>query len=105
MTTVEPGPKVDNPLRQQLVTLKSDLQKEMHELQGLLRKPCSDVGRGIAWVGPAADTWHAEAEGRRADMLAQLKKLIPLVDAEIANSPEKVTPDQARSMLADAARQ
>jgi hypothetical protein len=105
VTTAQSGPGIDNPWRQQLVTLKSDLQKEMRELQGLLRKPCSDVGGKISWTGPAADTWYGEADGRRKDMLAQLTKLLPLVDAEIAKCPEKVPPGQAKSMRADLARQ
>lgn len=104
MAAVDAGPTVDNPLRRQLVALQRDLHREMHELQGLLRKSCADVGRGATWVGPAAATWHTEAEGRRRDILAQLAKLIPLVDAEIAGSPEKVTPAQAKALLADAAR-
>lgn len=102
--TANGGPKVDNPWRQQLVTLKGDLHKEMHELQGLLKKACADVGHQISWVGPTADTWHTDAEGRRKDMLAQLKKLIPLVDAEIAKCPQKVTADEAKAMRADLAR-
>lgn len=98
------GPKVDNPWRQQLLTLKRDLHKEMHGLQELLKKPCADVGQRISWVGPTADAWHTDADGRRKDMLAQLKKLLPLIDAEIATCPEKVTADEAKAMRADLAR-
>lgn len=97
--------KVDNPLRAELVTLKSDLQNQMHQLEGLLKKSCSDVGGGATWVGPTADAWHAEAEGRRRDMVVQLKKLIPLVEAEIDKCAPTVTPGQAKSMQADQARQ
>jgi hypothetical protein len=105
MTADTSEPKVDNPVREQLVTLKGDLQKQMHELEGLLKKSSSDVGKGATWVGPTADAWHTEAEGRRKDMLGQLKKLIPLVEAEIAKCEPKVTLGQAKSMRADQARQ
>jgi hypothetical protein len=92
---------VDNPWRQQLETLRTDLLKEMHELQGLFKRPCADVGQGATWVGPAAERWHAEAEGRRTDILAQLGKLVPLIDAEIGNCAEKVTVGEAKSLQID----
>ncbi|SEG94415.1 hypothetical protein SAMN05216223_13030 [Actinacidiphila yanglinensis] len=95
------GPMVDNPWRQQLVTLRGDLLKEMHELRALLKGPCADVGQGETWVGPAADAWHAEAEGRRTDILAQLGRLVPLVDAEIRTCPEQVTLGEAKSLRID----
>jgi hypothetical protein len=92
---------VDNPWRQQLVTLRNDLRQEMHELQALLKRPCADVGRGAAWVGPVADAWHAEAQGRRTDILTQLGKLIPLVEVEIGRCAEKVTVGEAKSLQID----
>jgi hypothetical protein len=95
------GPRVDNPWRGHLLTLKADLQREMGELSGLLARPCADIGEGSVWVGPAADTWHREAEARRRDMLAQLRALVPLVETAIRTCPEKVTIGEAKLLQAD----
>lgn len=95
------GPMVDNPWRQHLVTLRSDLLKEMHELRSLFQGPCADIGLGETWVGPAADTWHTEAQGRRTDILAQLGRLVPLVEAAIGTCAEKVTVGEAKSLQVD----
>ncbi|WP_202239699.1 hypothetical protein [Actinacidiphila reveromycinica] len=95
------GPMVDNPWRRQLVALRGDLLKEMDELRSLLAGCCADVGGGEIWVGPAADAWHAEAQGRRTDILAQLGRLVPLVEAAIGTCAEKVTVGEAKSLQVD----
>lgn len=95
------GPMVDNPWREQLVTLRTDLLKEMHDLRALLKGPCADIGQGEIWVGPTADTWHTEARARRTDLLAQLDLLVPLVDTAISACAPQVTVGEAKSLQVD----
>ena len=94
-------PKVDNPQRQALVTLKANIERNMHDLLGTLKGASSDIGNGDSWVGPTAVKWHSEVEGRRKDMVAQLGKLVPAVQAAIDKCPEKVTQSEAKSMRID----
>jgi len=97
-------PKVDNPQRQALVTLKTNIERAMHDLTELLKNACANVGDGGSWVGPTAVGWHTEIEGRRKDMLAQLAKLVPTVQAAINTCPEQVTQSEAKMMRMDMQR-
>ncbi|WP_329167639.1 hypothetical protein OG204_24345 [Streptomyces sp. NBC_01387] len=93
--------KVENPRRQALVRLKSDIEHEMRDLTGLLKKASADVGEKRSWAGRNAKTWHSDIEGRRKVMLAQLGNLIPAVQAEINQAPERVSPAEAKMMRLD----
>ncbi|WP_327297501.1 MULTISPECIES: hypothetical protein [unclassified Streptomyces] len=93
--------KAENPRRQALVRLKKDIEHEMHVLTGLLKKASSDVGDKRSWAGPNAKTWHSDIEGRRKAMLTQLGNLIPVVQAEINRTPERVSPAEAKMMRLD----
>jgi hypothetical protein len=97
-------PKVDNPQRQALVTLKATIERNLHDLKELLKNASSNVGDSGSWVGPTAVSWHAEIEGRRKDMVTQLAKLVPAVQAEINRCPEHVTQSQAKLMRMDMQR-
>ena len=97
-------PKVDNPQRQALVDLKTSIERNLHDLNDLLKNASAHVGDGGSWVGPTAATWHTEVEGRRKDMVGQLAKLVPAVQAAIDRCPEKVPQSEAKMMHMDMQR-
>jgi hypothetical protein len=96
--------KAENPRRQALVTLKKDLEHEIHVLAGLLKKASSDVGDKRSWAGPNAKNWHSDIEGHRKATLTRLGHLIPAVQAEINRTPERVSPAEAKLMRLDLQR-
>ncbi|WP_245001604.1 hypothetical protein [Streptomyces alfalfae] len=95
-------PKVDNPYRTRLETLKTNLVDEVKELKKCLKTATQDVGgdgkTGKSWVGKTAGKWHDEAQGNRGRMIRELDKLIPAVQKRIDELPEKVPASTARLM-------
>jgi hypothetical protein len=87
---------VPNPAIKDLQDLKSRLQKELGTLENTLKTTCSDMGNKKVWVGKAADGWTTEVDGRRKRIQTLLGKLVPIIDAEIKQLPEKVTPTDAK---------
>ncbi|MFE2584695.1 hypothetical protein [Streptomyces sp. NPDC059378] len=96
-------PQVDNPERERLKRLKSDLQKEHADLVGALKRAADDIGNGgpdsaKSWVGKNADKWHNDVAGRRKVVRARLDTVLDDIQREIDSMPEKVTSDEAVSM-------
>ncbi|NUS16993.1 MAG: hypothetical protein HOY69_37285 [Streptomyces sp.] len=87
---------VPNPAITDLKSLKARLQGELATLNDTLKTTNSDMGGKKVWVGSAADTWATEISGRRTRIQQLLGKLVPIIDAEIATLPEKVTPLDAK---------
>ncbi|WP_328538462.1 hypothetical protein [Streptomyces sp. NBC_00344] len=96
-------PKVDNPYRARLVSLKRELLLEVDDLKKLLKKPAGDVGgkHAPSWVGRNARKWHTDIEGHRTHLQKLVSDLVPAVQAEIDRSPEKVSPAEAKMMRMD----
>lgn len=97
-------PKVDNPMRQALVTLRNSLRAEVEILKDVFRTTDSDMQSKEVWTTPAggaADKWKAEIHGKRRRMLTLVGKLIPAVEAEIAKCPRKVSQAEAKMMRMD----
>ncbi|MGC5565606.1 hypothetical protein ACPYPG_22580 [Streptomyces sp. FR-108] len=95
-------PKVDNPYRAQLETLKLNLVEEVKELKKCLKTASQDVGdKKKSWVGKTANKWHDEIEGNRGRMIREIDKLIPAVQRRIDSLPEKVSPSEAKMMRMD----
>ncbi|MFF9133663.1 hypothetical protein ACF1AY_36415 [Streptomyces sp. NPDC014776] len=95
-------PKVDNPYRARLETLKRNLQDEVKDLKNLLKSASQDVGdQKRSWVGKTAEKWHSDIEGNRGRMLREIEKLIPAVQKKIDACPEKVPLSEAKLMQLD----
>ncbi|MGI5197341.1 hypothetical protein ACQEVY_27550 [Streptomyces sp. CA-288835] len=95
-------PKVDNPYRTRLETLKGDLVNEVKELKKCLKSASQDVGdKKKSWVGKTANKWHDEIEGNRGRMIREIDKLIPAVQKRIDSLPEKVPLSEAKMMQMD----
>ncbi|MFG1811749.1 hypothetical protein [Streptomyces sp. NPDC049040] len=95
---------VPNPAIADLKSLKARLIGELATLNDTLKTTSSDMGGKKVWVGPAADTWTTEVDGRRTRILQLLGKLVPIIDAEIGTLPEKVTPIDAKLYNMDRGR-
>jgi hypothetical protein len=91
-----PQATADNPYLADLNSLKLRLGKEVATLENSLKTTCSDMSGKKTWVGATADTWTSDVVGRRKRIQTLLGKLIPIVDAEIKKTPEKVTPLEAK---------
>jgi hypothetical protein len=94
-------PKVDNPRLADLKRLKESLRMETADLRKLLETTSKDMGGKKVWVGKKADEWSTDLDGRRGRVKTLVDKLIPLVDAEIAQCPEKVSPAEAKMYRLD----
>lgn len=97
-------PKVDNPMKQRLETLKRNVQEEVGKMEKHLKKASQDVGEGTkdkSWVGKTADDWHTDIEGNRGRMLGELKKLVPAIQRKIDSVPDKVPLNEAKLMRMD----
>jgi hypothetical protein len=95
-TTSQSQATVPNPAIADLKNLRTRLGKDMGDLNKILKTTSSDMTGGKVWVGKAADTWTTEVTGRHKRVQTLLGKLIPIIDAEIAKLPEKVTPVEAK---------
>ncbi len=97
-------PKVDNPMKQRLETLKRNVQQEVGKMEKHLKKASQDVGEGTSkksWVGKTADAWHADIKGNRGRMLTALKELVPAIQRKIDSMPDKVPANEAKMMRLD----
>jgi len=95
-TNTPPQATADNPYLADLKSLRLRLGTEVATLENSLKTTCSDMSGKKTWVGRAADTWTTDVVGRRNRIQTLLGKLIPVVDAEIKKTPEKVTPMEAK---------
>lgn len=88
--------KVESPWRAALVRLRDSLRQETADLRTSLGKATADLEGNKVWVGPTAAKWGADLKGRHTRVKTLVDKLIPAVEAEIARTPEKVTPGEAK---------
>lgn len=93
--------KVDNPRRAALQSLKTNLKTETEELKKQLQSTATDMAGGKVWVGKTAENWQKDINGRRDRIRTLVDKLIPAVEAEIAQTPEKVSPGEAKMWRMD----
>lgn len=91
-------PRVDNPMRASLVTLRNSLKSEIEALKKLLSTTDSDMQGKKVWVGKAADDWAKQLHHNRTRLHTLLNQLVPAVEAEISKCPEKVSPGTAKMM-------
>ncbi|WP_431036363.1 hypothetical protein ACQYWQ_20135 [Streptomyces sp. P6-2-1] len=104
MGTPAEQPKVDNPMKTRLETLKGNVQDEVGKMEKHLKKASQDVGgksEGKSWIGKTADNWHTEIEGNRGRMLRELKKLVPAIQRKLDSMPDKVPANEAKMMRID----
>ncbi|MFE9453590.1 hypothetical protein [Streptomyces sp. NPDC006739] len=91
--------KVDNPWRAALVTLRNDLRSETERLKAMLAKADADMQGKKVWTseaGGVAAKFRDDLHGKKQRIGTLAGKLIPLVEAEIAKCPEKVSPGEAK---------
>lgn len=96
-------PKVDNPERERLQSLKRQLEKDRPDLVDALKRAASDIGKGgrdsaKSWVGKNADKWHNDVAGHRKTVRSRVDKVLEDIQREIDSMPEKVTQEEASSM-------
>jgi hypothetical protein len=95
---------VDNPQLADLKSLRQRLGVESVTLEKLLQQAASDVGGKTgspSWVGPAADRWHSDANGRHDGIRTEARRLLAEVDRAIAGCPEKVSVIDAKMYRMD----
>ncbi|WP_146088247.1 hypothetical protein [Actinacidiphila yanglinensis] len=95
-SSTTPQATVPNPAIEDLNALKRRLTQDLGTLKEPLKTTTSDMTGGKVWVGKAADDWTADVKGRHGTIQTLLGRLVPVIDAEIAKLPEKVTPGEAK---------
>jgi hypothetical protein len=88
----------DNPLYVQLKALYAHLQGDADTLSGALRPADDQMLSGRAWVGPTARKWADHINHRSRDCAIQVNKMLADVEAAIASTPAKVTPQEAQNI-------
>ncbi|MEU1162963.1 hypothetical protein ABZ372_20675 [Streptomyces sp. NPDC005921] len=96
-------PKVDNPERERLQKLKTQLEKERGDFVDAFKRAVTDVGKGgrdssKSWVGKNADKWHNDTAGHRKVVGTRIATVLDDIQREIDSMPEKVTQEEATSM-------
>ncbi|WP_202232539.1 hypothetical protein [Actinacidiphila reveromycinica] len=95
---------IDNPRLTDLRSLRTYLSTHTSAMEGTLRRAASAIGgKGDdqSWVGPAANRWRTDANGKRTHVKAEVDRLISEVDRAIAGCPAKVTVNEAKLYDAD----
>jgi hypothetical protein len=97
-------PKVDNPWRAALVSLRNDLRSETVRLKDLLATADADMQAKNVWTsekGGVAANFREDLHGKKQRIGTLVGKLIPAVEAEIAKCPEKVSQAEAKMLHMD----
>ncbi|MEV0183974.1 hypothetical protein AB0I54_32525 [Streptomyces sp. NPDC050625] len=97
-------PKVDNPWRAALVSLRNDLRSESERLKGLLERADADMQGKKVWTGErggVAANFRDDLHGKKQRIRTLVGKLILAVEAEIAKCPEKVSQADAKMLRMD----
>lgn len=89
-------PTVENPLYAQLTSLYADLQRDAPTMSDALKAADQQMAAGQTWVGPAARAWGDQLNGYSQNCASQVNTMLSEVEAAIASTPAKVTPQQAQ---------
>ncbi|HVT67689.1 MAG TPA: hypothetical protein VHF26_08075 [Trebonia sp.] len=98
MSSTSSKATVDNPLYAQLKALYAQLQKDADTMSGALRSADHLMLSGQVWVGPTARKWADHINHRSRDCATQVRNMLSEVEAAIARTPAKVTPQEAQSI-------
>lgn len=88
---------VANPLHARLQALYAQLKGDAETMSEALRSADQQMLSGQVWVGPTARDWAQHLNHRSNDCATQVNNMLAEVEAKLASTPAKVTPQEAQS--------